>query len=117
MKIKDSITVTKIRKSEISLFGFFFIALSHRLKYPDCFYSAGNHRCRSILGDDNPLEEIPGQHQRTHLCLILNRVSGLDIIAFGTFVADKVNLQLFTDAVALIVENDVFHDVAFLYPF
>ena len=42
-------------------------------------------RCRSILGDDDPLEEISGQHQRTlfllHLRLIRNRVSGLDIVA------------------------------------
>ena len=64
-------------------------------------------RCRSVLGDDNPLEEISGQHQRTlfllHLCLIHNRVCGLDIVAFGAFVANKVNLQLFTDAVALFV--------------
>ena len=94
-------------------------------------------RCRSVLGDDNTLEEIPGQHQRTllllHLGLIRNRVSRLDIITLGTFIEDKVDFQLFTDAVALLIgvilyddahihieaadfqliQNDVFHDVGF----
>ena len=94
-------------------------------------------RSRSILGDDNALEEIPGQHQGTlfllHLGLIRNGVSRLDIVAFGAFVANKVNLQLFTDAVALfvgiilyddahiyieaadfqLIEDDVFHAVGF----
>ena len=45
-------------------------------------------RCRSILSDDHPLEEISGHHQRTlfllHLCLIRNRVCGLDADTYNS---------------------------------
>ena len=64
-------------------------------------------RRRRIFGNNHSLEEISGQHQRTlfllQLRLIRNRVSGLDIIALGTLVAEKINLQLFADAVAFII--------------
>ena len=94
-------------------------------------------RCKRIFGNNHSLEEISGQHQRTlfllQLRLIRNRVSRLDIITFGTFVADEVNLQLLADAVAFIIgavlhdnthihidpphfqliENDILHAVSF----
>lgn len=55
-------------------------------------------RCRCIFGNDNSLEEISRQHQRSlflfHFGLIGNRISRLDIIALETLVADKFNRAL-----------------------
>ena len=69
---------------------------------------------RSIPGDDDPFEEIPGQHQGSlfllHFCLIRNRVSGLDVVAFGTLVTDEVNLQLPADAVAFFIGIILYDD-------
>lgn len=62
---------------------------------------------RRIFRDDNLLEEIAILRQRAlllfHLCPIRNRISWLDIITPGFFIADKINFQLLADSVTFFI--------------